>query len=291
MTAISPKGAKGRVAFAILLLAAFACKPPSQDALPAASFVNVSYGIDAFQKMDVLLPAGRDASTPVVVFIHGGGWSGGDKAIFTPGDLAKFTAAGYAAVNINYRLASNAANIYDPLLSQDVTAVLDFIAAHASEYHVSGSTFALVGHSAGAHLSLLASYKYDPAHRIKAVATLSGPTDLNDATFLAIGGIRATVETYLGVTQAAAPARWTDASPVAAATAAAAPTIIVQGSVDVLVPKVQGDKLDARLTTLGVPHAYHLYPPYNHDLGYAVLLHFPDDVWNPVLAWFATYLR
>lgn len=291
MIATRPKGAIGRSVFVTLAVGFLACKPPAESAVPAETFLNVQYGVDAFQAMDVYLPEGRNTSTPVVVLVHGGGWSGGDKSIFTAADIARFTDAGYAAVNINYRLASNAANIHDPILSQDVTAALDFIAAHAGQYQVSASKFALVGHSAGAHLSLLASYKYDPARRIKAVASLSGPTDLNDSTFLAVGGIRGTIETFIGVTQSAAPVRWSDASPVSAATSTSAPTIILQGAVDALVPKIQGDKLDARLAALQVPREYRVFPTYNHDLGYAAIGHFPDDVLNPVLAWLATYLR
>ena len=286
-----PKGASLARLLAGTWIVACACKPATEEGTAAATYGNVSYGSDSAQVMDVFLPAGRGTSTPVVVFVHGGGWSGGDKSIFTSTDIGKFTSAGYACVNINYRLADNSRNIHDPVLSNDVTAALDYIAAHASQYQVSATTFAMVGHSAGAHLSLLASYRYDPAHRIKAVATLSGPTDLTDSTFLAVGGIPATIETYLGVTLAAAPARWTAASPLSVATVTSAPTIILQGAVDALVPAVEGAKLDVRLTALGVAHGYHLYPTYNHDLNYGVLLHFPDDVWNPVLAWFATYVR
>ena len=268
-----------------------ACKPDASEPTPAAAYANLTYGSDPAQVMDVQLPLGRSSATPVVIFIHGGGWSGGDKSIFTATDLQRFVNAGYATVNINYRLASNAANIHDPVLSNDVTTALDYVATHATQYQVAPATFALVGHSAGAHLAMLASYRYDAAHRIKAVASLSGPTDLNDATFLAIGGIRTTIEEYLGVTQAAAPARWTAASPLSVATTSSAPTIIMQGSIDALVPHIEGDKLDARLTALPLAHAYHLFPAYNHDLGYAAIGHFPDDVMNPVLAWFRSYLK
>lgn len=257
----------------------------------AAGFNSVSYGSDSAQVMDIMLPAGRTTATPVVMFIHGGGWSGGDKSIFLASDLQRFISAGYATVNINYRLASNAAGVHDPILSNDVTAALDYIAAHAVQYQVASATFALVGHSAGAHLALLASYKYDAAHRIKAVASMSGPTDLNDSTFLAISGVRSILEEYLGVTQAAAPARWTAASPVSVATATSAPTIILQGTLDVLVPHVEGEKLDARLTALGLAHEYRAFAAYGHDLGYAATGHFPDDAFNPVLAWFRTYLK
>ena len=264
---------------------------PTSTSEPARSLVNVSYGSDPAQIMDVQLPAGRGSGTPVVVFIHGGGWSGGDKNVFQPADIQKFTARGYATVNINYRLASDVPSVHDPIMSNDVTAALDFVTAHATEYKVAASRFALVGHSAGAHLAMLAGYKYDAQRRIKAVASLSGPTDLTDATFLAIPTIRSLIETYLGVTQAAAPARWTAASPVSVATATSPPTIILQGKIDVLVPYTLADKLHARLVALQVPDEYDLFPTYNHDLNASVIGHFPDDVWNPTMAWFDRYVK
>lgn len=202
--------------------------------LSARAVNNVRYGPDAAQILDVRLPAGRTSLTPVVVFIHGGGWEGGDKNIFTPADLNKFLARGFACVNINYRLASVPLNVHDPVLSNDVSSALDFVAQHASEYVVANATFALVGHSAGAHLALLAAYKYDPQHRIKAVASLSGPTDLNATDFLAVPTVMGILERYLGVTKAAQPARWTAASPISQATNTSPPTIILHGRLDLV---------------------------------------------------------
>ena len=259
--------------------------------LSARSLDNVRYGTDAAQVMDIRLPAGRSASTPVVVFIHGGGWDGGDKGIFTATDLNTFLARGFACVNINYRLASTPLNIHDPMLSNDVTAALDFVAQQAAGYVVSGSTFGLVGHSAGAHLALLAAYKYDPQRRIKAVASLSGPTDFNAADFLAVPGILGILERYLGVTKAAQPARWTGASPIAQATATSPPTILLQGRLDGLVPFSQAASMHARLVSLNVPDDYRLFATYDHDLSYAAIGRFPDDVWGPTLAWFTKYVK
>jgi acetyl esterase/lipase len=262
---------------------------PGDPSEPAVSLTNVPYGSDRAQVMDLELPAGRTGATAVVVFIHGGGWSGGDKSIFLPVDLHRFAAAGFATANINYRVANG--TIHDPVLSQDVTAALDFVAANAGEYQVSPNRFALVGHSAGAHLALLAAYRYDPARRIKAVASLAGPTDLTDPSWLQMPGIRSTIENYLGVSQAQAPDRWIGASPLLVATALAPPTILVYGQQDILVPFTQGDRLAAALGQLGVPVDHRRFPTYNHDLGYVTNFHFPDDVMDPIVTWFTRYLK
>ncbi|HYH14654.1 MAG TPA: hypothetical protein VD794_05530, partial [Flavisolibacter sp.] len=44
--------------------------------------LNVAYGTDSAQRMDIYLPAGRNNTTKVLVLIHGGGWASGDKSEF-----------------------------------------------------------------------------------------------------------------------------------------------------------------------------------------------------------------
>ncbi|MEI9944726.1 MAG: alpha/beta hydrolase [Chitinophagaceae bacterium] len=80
----------------------------------AVSYTNVTYGSDARQKMDIYLPAGRTTSnTKVIVLIHGGGWTEGDKADFAPFiSLIQEKLAGYAIFNINYRLSASGSNIF-----------------------------------------------------------------------------------------------------------------------------------------------------------------------------------
>ena len=227
----------------------------------------------------------------MVAFIHGGAWEGGDKGVFSPTDLARFAARGYATANINYRLASVPLNVHDPILSDDVTAALDYVAVHGNEYHVASAKFAVVGHSNGAHLALLAAYKYNSQRRIKAVASLSGPTNFVDPAFQGVPSVQGILERYLGVTFAAQPAQRTGTSPVSVATATSPPTILLHGRLDALVPYTQAEQLNARLLALPVPTDYRLFPTYNHDLNYVALNHFGDDVWDPTLAWFATYLK
>src|ERR1700712_2046451 len=59
-----------------------AVKPLSDTPLNtavAATLTDVSYGPDAKQKMDIYLLAGRNSSTPLLILLHGGAWSAGDK--------------------------------------------------------------------------------------------------------------------------------------------------------------------------------------------------------------------
>src|SRR5687768_8142246 len=123
------------------------------------TILNVSYGPDPQQKMDVYLPAGRaEASTKVLVLIHGGAWSTGDKSDFTPFvDSIKKRSPEYAIFNINYRLSTGTANTF-PAQENDVKLAVEFIVSKSAEYKVSQS-IALVGGSNGGHLYLFHVYK------------------------------------------------------------------------------------------------------------------------------------
>src|SRR6476469_4528114 len=76
--------------------------------VPEKTLLNVAYGTDTAQRMDVYLPANRATDrTKVLVLIHGGGWMGGDKSEFAAAiPVLKQKLPQYAIVNLNYRLAN-----------------------------------------------------------------------------------------------------------------------------------------------------------------------------------------
>lgn len=246
------------------------CKKEDSAAPPAPlaeqTMPNTPYGADAAQKMDIYLPAGRTTSTTkVIILIHGGGWSSGDKADFTPFvDTLKRRIAGYAIFNLNYRLAAGASNLF-PTQENDVKAAIEFIYSKRNDYKISDK-YVLLGASAGGHLSLLQAYKYTSPVKIKAVVDFFGPTDMvdmynNPASIFAppaalaavIGGIPAT---HLALYQ--------QSSPVTFVTAQTSPTIILQGGVDPLVAPAQSVALKNKLQTSGVVHQYVFYPTESH---------------------------
>ncbi len=53
--------------------------PPDPVLLKDTTIVNMPYGADGSQKLDLGLPANRSSATPLVIVVHGGGWSAGDK--------------------------------------------------------------------------------------------------------------------------------------------------------------------------------------------------------------------
>ncbi len=151
--------------------------PPVQQpsALAASTQLNVAYGSDPLQKMDVYLPANRtSAGTKVLIIIHGGGWSTGDKSDMAPYvDTLKRRFPAYAIININYRLVTATANFF-PAQENDVKSSVEYVFNKRNEFAVSDK-FVLLGASAGAHLSLLHAYKYTTPVKIKAVVDFFGP--------------------------------------------------------------------------------------------------------------------
>ena len=58
--------------------------PDPQTTLEYQKITNVSYGTESRQIYDIYLPEGRTASTKVMILVHGGGWSSGDKSGMEP---------------------------------------------------------------------------------------------------------------------------------------------------------------------------------------------------------------
>ncbi|MFI5129785.1 MAG: prolyl oligopeptidase family serine peptidase [Chitinophagales bacterium] len=235
------------------------------NTVPEQTYLNVAYGADARQKMDVYLPAGRSTpTTKAIILIHGGAWSTGDKTDFTAYvDTLRKRQPDYAIFNINYRLASAAANIF-PTQENDVKAAFDFVVSKTNEYKIA-QKIVLLGASAGAHLALLQGYKNTLPVKAKAIIDFFGPADMvdfythpSDASFLPI------LQTLLGGTPTSNPTMYQQSGPINFVNAQSPPTIIFQGGVDPLVPVSQSAALNAKLQTMGVVHQYVLYPIEGH---------------------------
>ena len=228
--------------------------------------LNLTYGTDPAQKMDIYLPSGRtSSSTKVIILIHGGAWTQQDKTDFTPYvDTLKLRLPGFAIFNINYRLATGAINFF-PTQENDVKTAIGFIFSRTDEYRIS-QKFVLLGASAGAHLSMLQAYKYTNPVIIKAVVDFFGPADITDmynnpASILAPP---AAIAAVVGATPASNPALYQQSSPINFVTAQSPPTIILQGGADVLVSPSQSVALHTKLQTMGVVNQYVFYPTENH---------------------------
>ncbi|MCU0723508.1 MAG: alpha/beta fold hydrolase, partial [Planctomycetes bacterium] len=104
------------------------------------------------RRLDLYAPEGA-SSAPVMVFVHGGGWTRGDKAN-AGRKPAFFAGKGWVFASLNYRLMPAGKH---PANVRDVAAALAWLHGHVAEYGGDPARIHLMGHSAGAHLAALAA--------------------------------------------------------------------------------------------------------------------------------------
>lgn len=228
---------------------------------------NISYGSDTAQNIDIYLPAGRDtANTKVILFIHGGSWSSGDKTEFNDAITAiRPQLQDYAIFNMNYRLAKNDSSRF-PAQLNDVESAIHFIESKANAYKVNVNKVCLIGASAGAQLALLEAYKNNGSRKIKAVIDLFGPADLTDLykNHPIPAQARPVLVNFLGTTPSDKADVYTEASPINFVNAQTVPTLIFHGSDDIVVPVVQSNALKAKLEANNVKVEMTVYTGEGH---------------------------
>ena len=117
-------------------------------------------GAGTAQMLDLYLPRTPGSLPhPLVIFIHGGRWAGGDKsALPERGDMSLDTyqklllTNGYAVATLNYRLSGEA---QFPAQIHDVKAATRYLRANATSLGIDPTRFAAVGESAGGHLAMM----------------------------------------------------------------------------------------------------------------------------------------
>lgn len=275
-----------KVLFSILLagLTLMSCnKTSGKGDQPAytteSTLMNVAYGSDAAQKMDIYLPAGRTtAETKVLVLVHGGGWTAGDKSEFDPYIASlKQKLPGYAIFNVNYRLATSNVNRF-PVQENDLKAAVEFVAARQKEYGISDK-FVLIGFSAGAHLALLQGYKHTNVIKPKAIVSFFGPTDLVDMYNNPTSQYAPLLlEALVGYKPSQNIDAYNQSSPMYFVNAASPPTMLLHGGLDDLVSYTQSSMLYNKLKSLNVVNQYVFYPNEGHGWFGLTL----DDSFNKV---------
>jgi arylformamidase len=118
-----------------------------------AGATEISYGQDAKQKLDFWKAPGASRA-PLVVYVHGGGWSKGDKATGTGTKPSFYNGMGHAFASLNYRLVPDATVEQQ---AADIAAALAHLRANADKMGFDANQITLMGHSAGAHLVALVS--------------------------------------------------------------------------------------------------------------------------------------
>ncbi len=218
-------------------------------------------------RLDLYRPVLAEGALPVVVMIHGGGWSTGDKRDF-PALNDYLAARGYAVAAIGYRLLPGARF---PAAQDDVAEAIRYLGSLAGTHNLDPDRIALVGRSAGGQIALLAGYAAgDPA--IRGVVSFYAPTALrwgyaNPAKPGVIDS-SAVLDAYLGGPPATHGAQYDAAEPARFVSASTPPTLFIQGLRDEHVSPFHAEFVSARLLEAGVPHALVRLPWATHGCDY-----------------------
>jgi acetyl esterase/lipase len=209
------------------------------------------------QRLDLYVPEKPAGPLPLIVWVHGGGWSGGSKASPTALPL---TARGFAVASIEYRLSQHAVF---PAQIEDCKAAVRWLRANAGTYDLDPQRFGAWGSSAGGHLVALLGTAgdakelegrnghLDQTSRVQAVVDWFGPTD-----FLRMRGTHdqagSPESRLIGGPIQQNKEKAHRANPIAYISPSTPPFLIMHGTGDRAVPFEQSELLAAELKIAGV---------------------------------------
>lgn len=225
--------------------------------------------------LDLYLPRNPVRAVPIILYVHGGGWSGLDKG-WCPYPM-RLLEQDYAVASINYRLIHQA--IF-PAQLHDCKAAVRWLRAHAAEYGLDGEHIGAWGDSAGGHLVALLGVTAGRAElegdsgtpgvssQVQAVCDWYGPADLtrmhgplspfdeNDENSI--------IARLIGGSVARNPDKARAASPTSYAHKDAAPFLIMHGDHDTIVPLSQSIYLYEALLAAGADVRLHVVHGGDH---------------------------
>ncbi len=237
-------------------------------------------------QLELLVPTGETSPTPLLIWIHGGGWKSGSR-LPVPARAAGLCGRGYAVASIDYRLMPNA--IW-PAQLHDVKGAVRWLRANASTYNLDPEHFGAWGESAGGHLTaMLATTGGVPSvtignetfdlegtvggnlgvsSRLQAAVDWYGATD-----FLQMRFYPATVNhdsagsdegRFIGGSVQDFPERTATANPITYVTPDDPPFLVMHGTLDKLIPFNQSELLVDALNAAGVRIDFRPVPGAGH---------------------------
>jgi acetyl esterase/lipase len=163
-----------------------AAAAPNLQGIRAARDIKYGEAPGKANLLDIYVPEDAQGALPLIVWIHGGGWEGGDKGGCPALSMVR---RGYVAASINYRFSREA--IF-PAQIEDCKGAIRWLRTHAREYHIDPDRIGVWGSSAGGHLVALLGTSggvkeiegttggnLDQSSRVQAVCDWFGPTDMS----------------------------------------------------------------------------------------------------------------
>ena len=241
---------------------------------------NVVYGKGGGEDvtMNVARPKDVAGPLPCVLVIHGGGWAQGKKEAHDT-ITWEFAKRGYVSATVGYRLVPKA---LFPAQIEDVKCAVRYLRANAEKWGVDPQRIGATGFSAGGHLSMMLGVMgkddglegeggwAEQASQVNAVVAFFGPTDMVNVEFPEAS--RGILARWIGGSREEKKEEYRKASPITYVSKGDAPTLIIQGTKDPLVPHDQAYRMADALTSAGVPGRVDLILGAGHGWGGAELL-------------------
>jgi acetyl esterase/lipase len=232
------------------------------------------------QSLDLYVPEKAAGPLPLIIWIHGGGWSAGSKERCP---ALPYLTRGYAVASINYRLSGTAKF---PAQIEDCKAAVRWLRANAKKYNLDADRFGAWGSSAGGHLVALLGTSGEAkdlegdgpnrefSSRVQAVCDFFGPTDLTrmDAQSGPNSRIKHDSPNSPEARLIGGPVqdnkeKAARADPIKYIGKSAPPFLIVHGDADPLVPLGQSEILHEALKKAGVESTLHVVKGAGHGFG------------------------
>jgi acetyl esterase len=197
---------KSLLALLLVVVSAHGAAQEARPDKPKPDAENVRYGPHELNVLDLWL-AKRDGSTPLVLFIHGGGFRSGDKSDLPADRLKMLLANGFSVASLNYRLTDSAPM---PAAYLDCGRALQFLRANAAKWNLDSKRVASTGVSAGAAISMWLAFHDDLAEpssddtvarqstRLNAIAVENGQSSVDPRFAEKIGIPRPNFERHPG---------------------------------------------------------------------------------------------
>jgi len=220
-------------------------------------------------KLDAFVPAKTAQNPgpfPAVIFVHGGGWSAGNRTGGNDPLFAPVAQRGLAWFTISYRLAPKH-NYPAPI--EDVHAAVRWVKAHAAEFNVDPQRLALVGESAGGQIVAQAAVLAEADAQVAAVVPFYAPVDFI-ADMERRGGLSTSMRGLFGRSEAQADEATLqllrEASPINHVRPGLPPFLLVHGTGDMSVLYNWSPQFQAKLKAAGVPCDLITIPDGTHGM-------------------------
>ncbi|MCL7989085.1 alpha/beta hydrolase [Sphingobacterium sp. lm-10] len=255
--------------FTAIILLASCAKEEAVDYYPVDQDLvlrNVKYGEDELQRMDVYLPATRSTDqTNIIVYIHAGDWSSGNKDDISLDDnlvsILKEHFPGYALFNLNHRLAADSGDYTGAATKaeMDILQAMDYIYNQAPVYQISTNTY-MAGLESGAQLASLYTLKSaGVSSRVKGCIVISGAFDLMSVFETGNPVIQNSLRTYIGGSPTDHSSLYQSASPIQYVSSASPPFLIIHANNNTKFPIGQAEEFAQSLNTNGVVYEFIKY--------------------------------